>query len=88
MKAMALIGALIGVLLTAGCASYEPQGLDRSRPSYQADLESCQDTGPAEVNARNAKTGFRWLTSPFRRTFQIRTAIRSCMDGKGYRVPS
>ncbi len=80
--------ALIGVLLCASCAAYEPRVVDRSGPSYQTDLAACQDSGPAEVNARNAKTGFRWLTSPFRRTFQIRDAISACMSSKGYSVPS
>ena len=77
---------LIGVLVATGCAGYEPRVVDRTRPSYQADIEACQDSGPAAVNARNAKTGFAWFTSPFRRTFQIRSAIRDCMQNKGYTI--
>ena len=75
---------LLGVL-AAGCA-YEPAAQDRSAPAYQADLASCQDTGPAEVNARNAKTGLAWFTSPVRRPFQIREAVRACMDSKAHKV--
>ncbi len=75
---------LSGVVLS-GCA-YEPAIQDRSAPSYQADLQSCQDSGPAEVNARNAKTGLAWFSSPVRRPFQIRAAVRACMEGKGYKV--
>lgn len=78
--------ALIAMgLLVAGCA-YEPPVRDRSAPAYQTDLSACQDSGRAAVNARNAKTGLAWFSSPVRRPFQIREAVRACMEGKGYKV--
>lgn len=71
----------------AGCA-YEPPVADRSRPSYAADLQACQDSVPAAVNTQNAKTGLAWFSSPFRRSFQIRDGMRGCMAAKGYAVTS
>jgi len=38
------------------------------------------------VNKRNAKHGLDWFSSPVRRPFQIREAIRSCVKSKGYSV--
>ena len=69
--------------VTAGCA-YEPPVRDRAVPTYQADLQACQDSVPAAVNARNAKTGLGWFSSPVRRPFQIRAGMRTCMAGKGH----
>ena len=79
---------LLGVLAVAGCAGYEPRAeTDRSAPKYQADLAACQESSVDAVNKRNAKTGLAWLSSPVRRPFQIREAIRSCVREKGYVVP-
>ena len=78
--------AVLLMALLAGCAAYEPPGLDRARPSYQADLDECQQNEPDEVDAYNAKIGLRWFVSPVRRPFQVRAAIRSCMTKKGYQV--
>ncbi len=79
---------LLGVLAVAGCYGYEPRvETDRSAPKYQADLASCQQSSVDAVNKRNAKTGLAWISSPVRRTFQIREAIRSCVREKGYVVP-
>jgi len=77
-RAMLLLG------LVAGCAAYEPAGLDRSRPAYQTDLVECQENEPTAVDDYNGKYGLRWLVSPVRRPFQVRDAIRTCMTGKGY----
>ena len=71
----------------AGCA-YEPPVRDRAAPTYQADLLSCQDSVPSAVNARNAKTGLDWFSSPVRRPFQIRAGMRACMESKGHAVGS
>lgn len=79
---------LLGVLAVAGCAGYEPRAeTDRSAPKYQADLLACQQSSVDAVNKRNAKTGLAWFSSPVRRPFQIREAIRSCIREKGYAVP-
>ena len=84
MKCMVI---LLGVLAVAGCSSYEPRvGTDRAAPKYQADLAACQDSSVAAVNKRNAKRGLDWFSSPVRRPFQIREAIRSCVKAKGYAV--
>lgn len=74
-------------LLATSCAT-EPPIVDRSRPSYQADLQACQDSVPSAVNARNAKTGLDWFSSPVRRPFQIRAGMRGCMEAKGYAIGS
>ena len=79
---------LLGVLAVAGCAGYEPRTeTDRSASKYQADLAACQQSSVDAVNKRNAKTGLAWFSSPVRRPFQIREAIRSCVREKGYTVP-
>lgn len=83
------VGLLAGVLAMAGCYGYEPPGsADRSAPQYQADLAACQESSVDAVNKRNAKTGLDWFSSPVRRPFQIRAAIRECVRAKGYPVSS
>ena len=87
MGAMKRIVVLLGVLTVAGCAGYEPRvDTDRAAPKYQADLAACQASSADAVNKRNAKTGLDWFSSPVRRPFQIREAIRSCVKSKGYAV--
>ena len=88
MGGMRRMVVLLGVLAVAGCSGYEPRvETDRSAPKYQADLASCQQSSVDAVNKRNAKTGLAWFSSPVRRPFQIREAIRDCVRGKGYVVP-
>ena len=48
-------------------------------------LDACQDTAASEVNKRNAKKFFAWISSPIRRWGQISDAVEACMAGKGYR---
>lgn len=89
---MKRIVVLLGVLAVAGCAGYEPRvETDRGAPKYQSekyqsDLAACQASSAEAVDRRNAKTGLDWLSSPVRRPFQVREAIRSCVRGKGYAV--
>lgn len=84
---MTRLVVLLGVLAVAGCSSYEPRvTADRTAPKYQADLAACQGESVDAVNTRNAKRGLDWFSSPVRRPFQIRAAIRSCMTAKGYAV--
>jgi len=88
MDGMNRIVVLLGLLAVTGCYSYEPRvETDRAAPKYQADLAACQETSVDAVNKRNAKSGLDWFSSPMRRPFQIRAAIRSCIRGKGYAVP-
>lgn len=76
---------LLSVLAVAGCYGYAPPvQTDTAAPQYQADLAECQDQSVDAVNKRNAKSGLDWFSSPVRRTFQIRAAIRSCITAKGY----
>lgn len=88
MDGMKRIVVLSGLLAVTGCYSYEPRvDTDRTAPKYQADLAACQETSVDAVNKRNAKSGLDWFSSPVRRPFQIREAIRSCVRAKGYAVP-
>ncbi len=87
MGGMKRMVVLFSVLAVAGCYGYEPRvDTDRSAPKYQADLASCQESSVDAVNKRNAKHGLDWFSSPVRRPFQIREAIRSCVKSKGYAV--
>lgn len=84
MKRMVILFSMLAV---AGCYGYEPRvETDRSAPKYQADLAACQESSVDAVNKRNAKHGLDWFSSPVRRPFQIREAIRSCVKSKGYAV--
>ncbi len=88
MAGMKRIVVLLGMLAVTGCYNYEPWvETDRAAPKYQADLAACQETSVDAVNKRNAKSGLDWFSSPVRRPFQIREAIRSCVKAKGYVVP-
>ena len=88
MGGMKRIVVLSGLLAVTGCYGYEPRvETDRTAPKYQADLAACQETSVDAVNKRNAKSGLDWFSSPVRRPFQIREAIRSCVRAKGYSVP-
>lgn len=80
MRAFLLLGLL------AGCGAYEPPVLDRSRATYQTDLDECQVNEPVTVDDYNAKRALRWFVSPIRRPFQVRDAIARCMTNKGYAV--
>jgi len=87
MGGMKRIVVLLGLLAVAGCAGYEPRvDTDRTAPNYQADLAACQASSAEAVDKRNAKTGLDWFSSPVRRPFQVREAIRSCVRDKGYAV--
>jgi hypothetical protein len=78
---------LFSVFAVAGCSGYEPRvETDRTAPKYQADLAACQESSVAAVDKHNAKQGLDWFSSPVRRPFQIREAIRSCVKSKGYAV--
>ncbi len=88
MDGMKRIVVLSGLLAVTGCYGYEPRvETDRTAPKYQADLAACQETSVDAVNKHNAKSGLDWFSSPVRRPFQIREAIRSCVRAKGYSVP-
>ncbi len=83
MAGMIRILTLFGVLAIAGCGGYAPRVTDPAG-SYQKDVVACQTDSAAAVDRQNAKTGLTWLISPARRPFQVRRAIRGCLEGKGY----
>jgi len=82
-RASLIIPALL--LGVSGCASYDPpiQG-DHSSQAYKADLEKCRTTSTETVRRRNADTPWTWIKSPFTGPPAVRSAIRTCMAGKGY----
>ncbi len=79
---------MTAMLALAGCGGFKPRvETDRSASSYQKDLLACQDGSAASVDKQNVKTGLAWISSPVRRPFQVRRAIRACLIDKGYVVP-
>ena len=75
---------LWAALVVAGCGYEPPAEVDRSKPSYHADLDACEDSAAKDVSKQNAKTLRTWVTSPVRRWGQLDRATTSCMAGKGY----
>lgn len=75
---------VLALLLAAGCGYQPPAQVDRGKPSYQADLDSCHDASVTSVNKQNAKTGLAWVSAPVRRWGQIGRATQACMEAKGY----
>jgi hypothetical protein len=75
------------VLLTglSACAAYDPpiQG-DHGSDKYKDDLEKCRTSSREAVRIKNADTPWTWIISPFTGPPEVRAAIRSCMQGKGY----
>lgn len=78
---------LIGLPLLGlfGCGAYDPpvQG-DRSSSQFKTDLEACRTTSHHAVYLHNAGTLYRWVISPITSPGMVRTAIRHCMEAKGY----
>ena len=75
---------LAGVLGCAGCVSNYAPAVRTPGAAYQADLAACQEQSTGALDKRAAKTGLAWLSSPFRAPFQVRPAIRACLQAKGY----
>ncbi len=71
-------------LLLAGCASTPAVVGDRASPKFQADLKACRASGNAEVSNQDAKRFPTWIISPFTSPGQVRRAVRTCMEVKGY----
>jgi hypothetical protein len=73
------------LLLGAGCSTYDPpvEG-DHTSEKYKADVETCRTTSTETVRLKNAATPGRWIISPITGPPAVRTAIRTCMVGKGY----
>jgi hypothetical protein len=81
--ALALIhGLLLGL---SGCAAYDPpvHG-DHTSERYKADLEKCSTVSAETVRRKNAATPGTWIMSAITGPPEVRAAIRTCMESKGY----
>ena len=85
MKSPRLVIALVILLGTSGCSSYDPpvQG-DHTSARYKSDLQQCRATSAETIRLKNADTPSSWILSPFTGPPKVRAAIRTCMAGKGY----
>ena len=80
---LALIhGLLLGL---SGCAAYDPpvHG-DHTSERYKADLEKCSTVSAETVRRKNAATPGTWMMSAITGPPEVRAAIRTCMESKGY----
>jgi hypothetical protein len=82
-----LVFPVLPVLLLglSGCGSDDPgvRG-DQSSAKYKADLDACRNSSAASVHRHNAGTPGTWMISPITGPSQVRSAVRTCMVGKGY----
>jgi hypothetical protein len=69
----------------SGCGSDDPgvRG-DPASAKYKTDLEACRTSSAASVHRHNAGTPGTWMISPITGPSQVRSAVRTCMVGKGY----
>lgn len=78
---------LAALLPLAACASYNPHMMGAQPVAqYDNDLQSCRTVSREQVRQDNAKTLFKWIGSAYYGPREVRTAIRGCMEGKGYSV--
>ena len=84
MECMKRLILLAGLLACAGCVSNYAPSVQVLGAAYQTDLAACQEQSSEALDKRAAKTGLAWFSSPFRFPFQVRPAIRACLQGKGY----
>ena len=68
-----------------GCSPYNPpfRG-DHASQRYKDDLEKCRASSREAVRLKNAATPEAWIISPVTGPPAVRSAIRRCMEGKGY----
>ena len=76
---------LAALLPLAACATYDPH-MAGAHPSsqYVADLASCRTVSREQVRQDNARFVWRWIGSAYYGPGEVRAAVRSCMEGKGY----
>jgi hypothetical protein len=86
-RALVIVPALL--LGLAGCGSYDPpvQG-DRTSEHYKSDLEACRTSSSHAVYLKNADNPWSWMISPITGPPAVRAAIRTCLQGKGYKLAS
>jgi hypothetical protein len=71
------------LLLVVSCG-YSPNAVDARRPTYQADLAACQQSGDKEAHRLVMSKGELFLTYPISIFVQEHIQVHKCMDGKGY----
>ena len=82
-RAIVLVLALL--VGPSGCASYDPPALgNHTSEAYKSDLAKCRDSSTETVRRKNAGTPGTWIISPFTGPPEVRSAMRTCMAGKGY----
>ncbi len=76
---------VLALLPLAACATYDPN-MAGTHPAaqYDADLESCRTSSREAVRLDNARYLWRWIGSAYWGPGEVRTAIRQCMEGRGY----
>ena len=78
---------LAALLPLAACASYNPHMMGaHPAAQYDSDLASCRTVSREQVREENAKFVWRWIGSAYYGPGEVRAAVRSCMEGKGYAV--
>jgi hypothetical protein len=78
---------VLSVLLPglAGCGAYDPPARgDHTAEKYQTDLKACREASTESVRLKNARTLASWVISPYTGPPEVRAAIRTCMESKGY----
>ena len=71
-------------LLVAGCAYQPPNAADRARPSFTADLATCETEADKEAHRLVMSRGGLFLSYPIALPIVEARETRQCMDGKGY----
>ena len=75
---------LFGTAVVVACGYSPPPHTNTATPRYKTDLAACNTSVPDAVDARNAKTGLRWMASGVTRWTEIDTGIDACMADKGW----
>ena len=77
--------AVLALLLLAAWVTYNAN-MAGTHPAarYDADLESCRTSSREAVRLDNAKYVWRWIDSAYWGPGEVPSAIRQCMEGKGY----
>lgn len=71
-------------LVATACGYSPPNAADTARPTYQADLTTCQAAGDKEAHRLVMSRGGLFLTYPISLPIEQSMQTRKCMDGNGY----
>ena len=75
---------LCASVLVAGCAYDPPIRGDHHAQKYVEDLNACRETATAAARHAVISRGYLFLSYPISYPIEKRSAIRTCMVGKGY----